>query len=637
MNVVLTNPAGIFALLGLPAVILIHFLQRQAKVIPISTLFLLAQTQRESVSGRRFDRFTNSIPLWLQLLMVLLLTWLLVEPRYIKPASTQQVAVVLDSSASMGVFKEKLMNSLRSKLPGLQGSASRLQLYIFESEADKPIIYAGDDVEEAMEAVGNWNPAAGAIDPNNALRLARSRVNREGILIYVTDTPTSDPKSGGALSPGSSNLPFNAQTLAVGEPRSNVGFTGIAFEQTSDGVTWKALIRNYSDSEQKRTWHVVFEDGSESQPKAITLKKNSMSTVAASFPSGSKSLRVVLTPDHFVLDDQLPLVVPAPKTLKFFAQTSPKFTDFASRFVDSFPNLEDVNDASEADLTFASYDPLLPVLPPGDSIVVVDETTQSRKYLRGGIVAEKHALMDGLNWQSMLVRESIQIQLSKSDDVLLWQGDRPLIALRTSTIFDTPDGNPPAEGEPAASPRRVRQLIFNFDPTLSNALKLPATVVLLHRFSEDLRDRKIAPEARNTEAGQKISISTRTGPDAKPLQLNCFGSDGEVIKSETVPITHARYLRAPSEPGFFRIRQGDELLLDSGCHFADTREADLRECESDDQVTSVTGETIERNTREDHFWRLWVLLVLSALLLAWYFTKDRPRDEEQPDAEPATP
>ena len=107
--------------------------------------------------------------------------------------------------------------------------------------------------------------------------------------------------------------------------------------------------------------------------------------------------------------------------------------------------------------------------------------------------------------------------------------------------------------------RRVRQLIFNFDPTLSNALKLPATVVLLHRFSEDLRDRKIAPEARNTEAGQKISISTRTGPDAKPLQLNCFGSDGEVIKSETIPITHARYLRAPSEPGFFRIRQGDEL------------------------------------------------------------------------------
>ena len=149
MNVVLTNPAGFLALLGLPTVILIHFLQRQAKVIPISTLFLLDQTQRESVSGRRFDRITNSIPHWLQLLMVLLLTWLLVEPRYLKPASTQQVAVVLDSSASMRVFKEKLISSLRQKRPSLQGSAYRLQRYLFESEADKPIIDAGDDLEEA--------------------------------------------------------------------------------------------------------------------------------------------------------------------------------------------------------------------------------------------------------------------------------------------------------------------------------------------------------------------------------------------------------------------------------------------------------------------------------------------------------
>ncbi|MED5417705.1 MAG: BatA domain-containing protein, partial [Verrucomicrobiota bacterium] len=160
MNIVLTNPAGFFALLGIPAVILIHFLQRQARVIPISTLFLLAHTQRESLSGRRFDRFTNSVPLWLQLLMVLLLTWLLVLPRYVRPASTQQVAIVLDSSASMSVFKDKLVISLREKLPPLQGNASRLQLYLFESAAEKPVIYAGNDLEEALTSLENWNPSA---------------------------------------------------------------------------------------------------------------------------------------------------------------------------------------------------------------------------------------------------------------------------------------------------------------------------------------------------------------------------------------------------------------------------------------------------------------------------------------------
>lgn len=622
MNVVLTNPAGFFALLGLPAIIIIHFLQRQAKVIPISTLFLLSQTQRESVSGRRFDRLTNSIPLWLQLLMVLLLTWLLVEPRYIRPASTQQVAIVLDSSASMGVFKEKLVASLQEKLPPLKGSASRLQIYLFESEAEKPIVYAGDEVEDALEALENWTPSAGSIDPNNALRLARSRVNREGILIYVSDTPTSD-------------LPFNAQSLAVGEPKVNVGFTGVAFENEGDAIKWKALVRNYSDSEQSRIWHVVFEDGSQSPPKSITLMKNSMTTVTAAFPPGSKSLRVVLTPDEFTLDDELPLVVPKPKLLKYFVQTSEKFSDLTDSF-GRLRDLEEVADSADADLSFVSYDPLLPILPPGNAIVVVDETTQSRKYLRGGIVAEKHPLMDGLNWQSFLVRESIQIELNKSDDVLLWQGNRPLIALRTSTVFDTPDGASPA-GDGEAATQRVRQLIFNFDVTLSNALKQPPTAVLLHRFANGLRDRKVALEATNTEAGQPLTVATRSGEKAAPLELTRYDSSGAPLPegNEIVPLTHARFMHAPTQPGFFRVKQGDELLLESGCHFADTREADLRLCQSDDQISGATGEAVERNTREDHFWRLWILLVLAALLLAWYFTKDRPKDEEEIAAEVA--
>ncbi|MEZ7956525.1 MAG: hypothetical protein QMC23_07575 [Rubritalea sp.] len=49
----------------------------------------------------------NSIPLWLQLLIVLLITWLLVQPRFVKSNSTQRIAIVLDSSASMSVFTEE--------------------------------------------------------------------------------------------------------------------------------------------------------------------------------------------------------------------------------------------------------------------------------------------------------------------------------------------------------------------------------------------------------------------------------------------------------------------------------------------------------------------------------------------------
>ncbi|MDE0825249.1 MAG: BatA domain-containing protein [Akkermansiaceae bacterium] len=614
MNLVITNPLGFWALFGIPAVILIHFLQRQARIIPLSTLFLLSQTQRESVSGRRFDRITNSIPLWLQLLMVTLLTWLLVEPRYVKPASTQQVAVILDSSASMTVFKESLKEGLNNKLPDLRGTASNLQLYIFESDPDKPTIYAGDSVEEAVAAVENWAPAAGAIDPTSALRLARSRVNREGILVYITDSPVE-------------SLPFDAQVLAIGETLPNCGFTGVSFDTSDEKLVWKAVIRNYSDKELTRTWQVEFADGSLSKPTQLTISSGGMSTIASSFPNGTDRLRVLLNEDSFPLDDQLPLVRPAPKDLNIWSNTAPKFANFNARLSNSFPNVAFVNDSSEADISLVSYDPLSPELPSADSIVVVDETTQSRRYLRGGIVAEKHPLMDGLNWQSLLVRESIELGLTEADEVLLWQGNRPLIALRDTTVFDEEKGPDGAIISSAA--RRISQLILNFDPTLSNAFKLPATVVLLHRFCENLRDQKIAPESRNTETGQAISVSAHQGPEADPLVFTSFGPDGKESDQKVINIDRAKDLRAPATPGFFTIRQGEQLLLRSAAHFADTREADLRSCTSQDNVSAITGEAVDLHTRQDHLWRIWVFLVLIALVLAWYFTKERPKDEDQ--------
>ena len=117
----LTNPLGLLALLGIPAVLAIHFLQRKAVELPVSTLFLLERTQREAASGRRFDRLIPSIPLWMQLLAVLLLTWFLVEPRYPKAGSVQRLAVVLDSSASMGVFKNEAIARIEAALPKLKG------------------------------------------------------------------------------------------------------------------------------------------------------------------------------------------------------------------------------------------------------------------------------------------------------------------------------------------------------------------------------------------------------------------------------------------------------------------------------------------------------------------------------------
>src|SRR5688572_5754994 len=67
----LAHPAALWCLLGLPVVLAIHFLQRRSRKEVVTTLFLLQQMRRESETGNRFERLRPSIPLWLQLLMVL--------------------------------------------------------------------------------------------------------------------------------------------------------------------------------------------------------------------------------------------------------------------------------------------------------------------------------------------------------------------------------------------------------------------------------------------------------------------------------------------------------------------------------------------------------------------------------------
>ncbi len=582
----LANPLGLLALLGIPAVLAIHFLQRKAVELPVATLFLLERTQRDAASGRRLERIIPSIPLWMQLLAVLLLAWFLAEPRLQKSGSVQRIAIVLDSSASMGVFKNEAIARLSAELPKFQGPASTVELTVMESSPSHPRLYAGSSPAELKAVLEKWQPLDGLTDPTQTLRLARSLVSREGTVIYLTDTPAGP-------------LPFGARLIAVGDPVENVGFTGVTFATEEGTLVWRALVRNYSKSAVDRTWSIQTATGS-SEPRPLHLDANALVTLQAAFPTDAKNVRIVLSPDRFPLDDTLPLVAPKPKSLALFTATSPAFADLTTKLLRALDAAVSTTDAATADLAITSYDPLDPVLPPGNSVIFVEDSTRTGAYLKGGIVAVPHPLLDNLNWQSLLVRETIELDRQPSDTVLLWQDKRPLIFLREK----------PATEKHLAT----RQLCFNFDLRLSNAGNQPAFIVLLHRFAESIREAKVAPTSANLETGQPIVVTA--APDL-PLQINATDLTGKTLPS---PLATAH---APAIPGFLTIRQHETTLLDAAVFFADTREADFSACGKSEPDETTNKSTIERHTRPDPLWRVWLLLLITALLVSWKFTAGR--------------
>lgn len=583
MNFTLSNPLGLWALLGLPAVVIIHFLQRRARREVVTTLFLLQQMRRESETGSRIERLRTSLPFWLQLLMVLLLTWLLVEPQWLKKDAVQRVAVVMDDSASMQAFREPARGAVGTALNDLLGVATRAELTLTTSDAEAPALYHGASVLEMMKALDAWEPLLGVHDFTPALRTARSLVGAQGVVILVSDHALAEKPA------------FDAHLVSVGEETANVGFAGMSVEQKDGQWFWRAMVRNYGAATQERTWSAS-SGGAKSEPQKLTLRAGETQTLSGPFPEGDVVLE--LSPDVFKIDDALPMVRPSPKILGLKAETE-ELAELFGRYA----HVQMVTGTAAADirLTTTNGDSM-----PGTAqhacvfLAAPAGAAGQMTYLKGNIVAEAHPLVAGLNWQSLLARESAPLPRDPTDRVLLWQGERPLIALRRTK-----------EG--------ARQLLCHFDLQTSNALKLPALAVLLHRFLESVREEKLAPESANFDLRERLKIAWRA--EGPPLK---FGA-------EEVPVNQARLLRAPAPPGVFDIKQGESMILHGASHFADTREADLSRAKPFNELAGVSAKQVETTHEADPNWRLWLLLTLTALLASWWWSGERQREAATAD------
>jgi hypothetical protein len=574
MNLSFANPAGMWALLGVPAILLIHFLQTKSRRVYASTLFLLDPLAKESTGGSRIERLRNSVPLWLQLIAVLLLAWMLSGPRWIRADSTQSIVVVLDSSIAMRAFQDNLEHVLPQRLKQLSKTAARTDWIVMESDLTQPAIYSGGNIDALASALKNWKPNLGSHDPTPALRLGQSMLHQHGLLIFATYHRVE--------------IPVGAELIAVGTPTSNCGFAGFRFEAGKN--TWHALVKNYGNTTQQRQWWV--ETGKQkTASEKITLQPNQILALKGTFPAGVQACTLRMDGDAFTVDDSLPMVLPQPKRLKIFVPPQNPFSDFFAQLIHSIREVDAVPETAAPDLELAVYDPLLPAIPSGDAIVFLKEPAARDKYLAGPVISERDPLMDNLTWQGLLCKETLNITKKEGDRVLLWQGERPLILLRGGV---------------------KQQLLFNFDLNQSNATRLPAFVILLHRFIESIRTEKIAPETANVETNQPLHVSV--DPAGKSVMFHAEDGSPDI----TVPPSQVETLRAPVMPGFFEIRQGSLMLMKGAAHFTDTREADLHEAESiDDLKDQTVASLVEKNSRGDFLAPVWALMAAAMLVLNW--------------------
>ncbi|MDR2862904.1 MAG: BatA domain-containing protein [Puniceicoccales bacterium] len=576
MHVIFDNPAGLWALLGIPALLVIHILQARARRVSSSTLFLLDRLAPESRGGWQWERLRNSIPLWLQLLAVLVLAWVLTEPRWIRENASQQIIVVLDSSLSMDAALDDTRARLPARLRTVAALAMRTEWTLLESDSRAPVLYRGDSLDALGDALAKWRPALGEHDFSPVLQLATALARGHGAVVFVTDH--AEEVSGGAA------------VLSFAKPRDNTGFVGSSVEETSEGVVWHALVRNHGATRRSLEWRVKAGER-ETQPVALVLAPGETQAIGGTLPPAAAAT-VLLAPDGFTLDDSLPLVRPRIKPVRVSLQISGPEREAVERVLRGVEGIQIVNTPGDADLFFAQRAPDGTGVVRAKPSVLFPAADSPEKPLEGWVVADSHALVSGVAWQGLICATATALPLRAEDSALVWRGDTPLVTLRQ----ENPRPTPPS-------------LFFNFHPSKTNALRLPAFVILLRRYIESIREALPGSFAVNADTHQRIPLAFV--PEEGGLLLSQSGV--------RTPLTAAQaaVFRAPARPGFFQVMQGEKILLDGAAQFSDSREADLTRCGPVDTLAVRERALAHASSVPDPWRPFWLALLLALPLLAW--------------------
>ena len=210
------NPLGLWALLSLPAILLLHLYRRRFTPRVVSALFLWDAASPSPLSGRTRTPLYRSASLWCELLAALLVSLCLAGPQGL--AHSRHFVVVLDDTASLSA--SSTLDRARSAAAGFIGDLwwwERATVILTgpESGTGARILTGPGSPAAARAALRGWRPSAGHHGHSSAIQLARDVSGSTAILFATDRMLTDDPdlQSGGI------------GIAAVGTPLANAGIT----------------------------------------------------------------------------------------------------------------------------------------------------------------------------------------------------------------------------------------------------------------------------------------------------------------------------------------------------------------------------------------------------------------------------
>jgi Ca-activated chloride channel homolog len=460
----LLAPVGLlFSLLAIP-ILLMYMLKLRRREVRVSSVMLWQLLLRDRQANAPWQRIKRNWLLFLQLLILTLLTAAIARPALEVPrVASGSMIVLLDASASMAATDvnpnrfEAARNIARDLIASMESSARMTMIQVgyqpkvlAASENDKSVLNQKLLEASVTQDIANWNTAfalaAGAV---------ASMQDDTNTIVIISD--------GGIPSANLPPLPAELRYVPIGESGENIAISALAVRPAGTANELFASLTNYSNLD-KPALLSIYLNGKLVEARQIELP--GLDTRGVSIPNfpiepGIISARLTQPAGQpetgpawqdFLAEDNVAFTINNPNTDRRILSISPG-NFFLDQILSALPSTQAyrslplVNPQTEAiqfplpedEFDLYILDRALPTSPgigvpqlPDGNLLLIDPPSNPLFSVTGEFSpiqmrVVEHALTEHLDWSSVHIKEARHVQVPVWAEVLVDSTNGPLV------------------------------------------------------------------------------------------------------------------------------------------------------------------------------------------------------------------
>ena len=597
----LLNPLMLITLGLIPILILIHTLKPKPRQIDITNLFLWQEVLKERSSHLTFERLKRNLPLFLQIIIVILAALALAKPAWLYFASEQgNMILVMDTSASMKAKFESgtRFDVAREKALELIDRRNQDQKILIVAAANKPVVKGGylDNSKQAKRLITDLTPSDASADLEKAIYLALSFVDplRKDRVYLISD---GGSKKIAALV---KNHPRIIPIVISGGKR-NIGITKFEFRREIERVDAYEImleIKNFNPAPIVIFDRLLTFEASE--------KKLLIFPYAGLLTGIAKALLEI--DDDFATDNQAYLSLNAAKDIWVLLVSKGNY--FLEKLLEAYPNfkvnsINEIIPSSWSEQTARHYIVIVdrmdfPKTQKGN-FLLIDAYSPAIPVVKTGSVRfpknldwnKKSPLMANVDIGGLIVEQAASLRADPSMQAVIE-------STGTGLMYVYEDGG-------------FRAVFLGFDITRSDLPLKVAFPVMMSNIINWLNPHKLEFSILQTRAGEPFDIYLEPHTDAFYTR-----APREKWEKQRHTANPFRYTRTHSV-GVYTISENGKQRYFT-VNLADESESDI----SGSFMQEIRDKPVETLDTEDisvqhPLWSAFLFLGLAVLFIEWYF------------------